>query len=93
MGYLYNDLCFYHLNEKDLNSILEYRRRTGGEIEDSQSQQIQTCETQTFALYSAQVPYLFLDHSQLANYRSTQENRQIFSSVEELDRSVSERNL
>jgi hypothetical protein len=31
MGYLYNDLYFYHMNERDLNSIVEYRRRTGDE--------------------------------------------------------------
>lgn len=36
---------------------------------------------------------MFLDHSQIANYRNTNENRFIFATVEELDRAVSERNL
>ncbi len=34
-----------------------------------------------------------LDHSQLANHRNTNDNRFIFATVEELDKSVSERNL
>lgn len=83
----YYDLIHYHMNERDLASVIDYRRKTGEE-----DQQQQMVETQSFAHFNSQAPYMFLDHSQIANYRNTNENRFIFATVEELDRAVSERN-
>ena len=69
-----------------MTTMQDYRRKTGDEnLQPAQ-------ETQTFALFNIQAPYMFLDHSQLANYRNTNENRFLFASVDEMDRAVSERN-
>ena len=86
-----NDMCFFHLNERDLNSLVEYRRRTGEEMIAGGSFQP---ESDSFATYSAQAPYMFLDHSQILNYRNTNcsEGRSVFSSIEELHKAPSERN-
>ena len=53
---------------------------------------IRIYETNSFANYT---DYLFLDYNQISNYRHNSSEglgKQIFSSVEELDRAVSERN-
>jgi len=74
------------MNERDLASVIDYRRKTG---EEDQQQMV---ETQSFAHFNSQAPYMFLDHSQIANYRNTNENRIIIATVDYLDRAVSERN-
>ena len=44
----YYDLCYAHLNERDLASVVDYRRKTG---EDESSGP--TVETQSFALFNS----------------------------------------
>jgi hypothetical protein len=73
-GYFYNELSLYHMNERDLNSMIDYRRKTGEDQGNPMAQ-----ETSSFATQCAQIPYLFLDHSQIVNYRNTNqsENRSV----------------
>lgn len=80
-------MSYYLLNERDLLAVADYRRFISEELTKTFGE-----ETYSFSTYTAQAPYLHLDHSIVANFRIS-EGKAVFSTVEELDRSISEGNL
>ena len=73
-GYVYNEMCCMHMSEKDLLSLVDYRKKTGESPSDGTG-----VETNSFVAFTSQAPYMYLDHSQIVNYRHTNysENRSV----------------
>ena len=68
------------LSGSDIQSLVEFKRQE---------------ESMVTEYYYSQLPYMHLNQSLLINYehRENENKRMIYSSIEELDRSVSEKNL